>query len=148
MSDQTAQHTETSRPRRFDHVGIVVASTEDAVAYYSGRFGFPVMMEETFTAPPVRLTYVDCGNAVLQLIEPIGPSPIADWFGQRGEGVHHICFSSQDPLETACVLADPGSPDPVAGQGRGLRSTFVPGPVHHGILVELNEIEPSAPTGQ
>ncbi len=137
------EHTETGRPRALDHVGIVVASTEDAIAYFSGRLGFPVVHQETFETPPVRLSYVDCGNAFLQLIEPVGPSPLADALEQKGEGVHHVCFGSTDPLETAAALADPGAPDPVEGRGRGLRSAFVPGAPHHGVLVECNEFTPA-----
>lgn len=140
MTDNAVAHTDSSRPQGFDHVGIVVRSIDEATAYYSGRLGFPVVMEEQFEAPPVRLAYVDCGNAFLQLIEPVGPSPIADHLENKGEGVHHICFSSKDPVATAAALADEDSPEPVAGRGRGLVSSFVPGTPHHGVLIECNEV--------
>lgn len=129
--------------RALDHVGIVVRSTDEATAYFSGRLGFPVVFEESFEQPPVRLTYVDCGNAVLQLIEPVGESPISAYLEAKGEGVHHVCFSCDDLLATASRLADAGAPEPVLGRGRGLRSTFVPGPAHHGVLIECNEFTAS-----
>ena len=122
-----------------DHIAILVESTETALGYYRDRLGFPVVAEEAFETPPVRLTYVDCGNAAIQLIEPTGPSPIAEALAAKGEGVHHICFATEDPVATAIAIGDDGAGDPITGRGRGRASAFAAGAVHHGTLVELTE---------
>ncbi len=57
--------------RRLDHVAIVVKSTADALRFYEGDLGLRVQSSEEIETPPVRLTYVDAGNAFLQLVEPL-----------------------------------------------------------------------------
>ena len=45
----------------------------------------------------MRLTYLDAGNAFLQLVEPLDPaSALATWLDEHGEGLHHICFGVDD----------------------------------------------------
>jgi catechol 2,3-dioxygenase-like lactoylglutathione lyase family enzyme len=94
----------------------------------------------------VRLTYLDCNNAFLQLVEPLSSSgPVAHSLAAHGEGLHHVCFSVQDVARAAAALADPGSPDVVLGRGRGRRSAFVPGPTHFGVRLECTELDRSIP---
>jgi len=57
--------------RRLDHVAVVVRSTEDALRYYGDQLGLRVHSTEELDAPHVRLTYLDVGNAFLQLVEPL-----------------------------------------------------------------------------
>jgi methylmalonyl-CoA/ethylmalonyl-CoA epimerase len=133
---------ETTRFRRLDHIAILVSSTDEALAYYRDRLGFPVVAEEAFETPPVRLTYVDCGNALIQLLEPTGDSPLSAALAEKGEGIHHICFSADDVVGAAVAHGDEGAGDPIQGKGRGRGSAFVPGPIHHGVLVEVTEFHP------
>jgi len=128
--------------RGLDHVAILVRDTDEALAYYRDRLGLPVVHAEAPEAPPVRLTYVDCGNALIQLIEPTGPSPLATQLERDGEGVHHLCFGADDPVAAAAALADDGAGEPLTGSGRGRASAFVPGAPHHGVLVECTEFRP------
>jgi methylmalonyl-CoA epimerase len=138
----TTSVDEAARFRRLDHIAILVRSTDDALAYYRDRLGFPVVAEEVLQTPPVRLTYVDCGNTLIQLLEPTGDSPLAQALADKGEGIHHICFAAQDVVGAAVAHGDEGSGDPLQGTGRGRASAFVPGPVHHGVLVEVTELHP------
>jgi catechol 2,3-dioxygenase-like lactoylglutathione lyase family enzyme len=116
--------------RRLDHVAVAVADTELALEYFSGRLGLSVVATDVVERPHVRLTYLDAGNAYIQLVEPLdADSPI-------GEGLHHICFGVDDVEGDAGRLGD----GPVSlGGGRGRVSAFVPGPRHHGVAVECTE---------
>jgi methylmalonyl-CoA/ethylmalonyl-CoA epimerase len=126
--------------RRLDHVAIVVADTERAVEYFSGRLGLEVVRTDVVEKPHVSLTYVDAGNVLIQLVEPLdGDSSIATDLAEHGEGLHHICFGVDDVAATALAFADPGNELPEQGGGRGRKAAFVPGPVHHGVLVECTE---------
>jgi methylmalonyl-CoA/ethylmalonyl-CoA epimerase len=126
--------------RRLDHVAVVVADTERALEYFSGRLGLDVVATDVVEKPHVRLTYVDAGNILIQLVEPLdGDSPIAGHLAEHGEGLHHICFGVDDVPADTLALADPGSELPNQGGGRGRKSSFVPGPAHHGVLVECTE---------
>jgi methylmalonyl-CoA/ethylmalonyl-CoA epimerase len=111
--------------RRLDHVAVLVRSTDDAVRFYSGRLGLAVHSSEELERPRVRLTYLDAGNAYLQLVEPLDPSsPLTALLDDQGECLHHICFAVDDVPATVAELSDPGS-DVVLGSGRGRVSSFL-----------------------
>ncbi len=124
--------------RRLDHVAVAVHDTEAALEYFGGRLGLEVVSTETIPAPHVRLTYLDAGGVFIQLVEPLDDeSPIAAHLAEHGEGLHHIAFAVDDVPGAAASLADPGSPEVTVGSGRGRPSAFVPGPIRHGVRVEV-----------
>ena len=126
--------------RRLDHIAVAVRDTEEALRTFRDRLGLEVVHFEVSEQPPVRLTYLDTGNAYLQLVEPLAPDiEIARWIDEYGEGLHHLCFGSDDPLAEAAGLSLDGAPEPVAGSGRGRVSAFVPGEPKHGVRLECTE---------
>lgn len=126
--------------RRLDHVGIVVHDTAQALTYFSGRLGLPVVASEEIHSPHVRLTYLDTGNALLQLVEPLNTdSHVARALEKNGEGFHHLCFAVEDVVGTAEHLADDGAGSPPRGSGLGRVSAFVPGKPAFGIQIECTE---------
>ena len=138
----------TTPIRRLDHVAVLVRSTEDALAYFSGELGLEVAHQDQLSTPPVRLTYLDCGNAWIQLVEPLDPAhPLAQQLDAGGEGLHHICFGVEDPMAAALALAGPGAPDPIEGSGRGRVSAFVPSLPRHGVRIECTEFHPAEDVG-
>jgi methylmalonyl-CoA/ethylmalonyl-CoA epimerase len=127
--------------RRLDHIGIAVRDTAQALAHFADRLGLEVVHAEELAEPPVRLTYLDAGTALLQLVEPLAPdAEVARFLEERGEGVHHVCFAADDPLAAAAALGDGTTPR--TGQGRGRVSAFVPGPPAHGVRLECTALRP------
>ena len=127
--------------RRLDHVAVAVADTEAALAYFRDVLGLAVAHAEVNEAVGVRLTYLDAGNAWLQLVEPLSEdSPVAAHIREHGDGLHHICFGVDDVERDAGTLGDGG--EVRLGSGRGRPSAFVPGPVRHGTRVECTAYEP------
>ena len=57
--------------RRLDHVAVLVRDTDEALRFYSGRLGLAVASSEEIPSPHVRLTYLDAGNAYIQLVQPL-----------------------------------------------------------------------------
>jgi methylmalonyl-CoA/ethylmalonyl-CoA epimerase len=124
--------------RRIDHVAVLVRSTDDALRFYSERLGLAVHSSEEIDAPHVRLTYLDAGNAYVQLVEPLDPtSPLGDWLNEHGEGLHHICFGVDNVPAAVAELSDPGS-EVVLGSGRGRISSFVTA-AGNGVRIECTE---------
>jgi methylmalonyl-CoA/ethylmalonyl-CoA epimerase len=131
------------RPHKLDHVGIVVADTSAALAYFEQRLGLTLVHQEELAEPRVRLTYLDAGNVFLQLVEPLDDrSAAAAWLRENGDGVHHVCFAYPDAIEAAVALADEGAGAPWVASGRGRRSAFVAGPPQHGVRLECTDLEP------
>jgi methylmalonyl-CoA/ethylmalonyl-CoA epimerase len=129
----------TTTIRRLDHVGLVVHNTETALLHFRDRLGLAVVMSDEIESPRVRLTYLDCGNAYLQLVQPLDPnSEIARFLEEHGEGIHHICFGVDDVPEAVAALTEDSEAAPL-GSGRGRVSAFVPGPIRHGVRVECTE---------
>jgi methylmalonyl-CoA/ethylmalonyl-CoA epimerase len=126
--------------RRLDHVAIAVRDTDEALRTFRDRVGLDVVRSEVLEQPHVRLTYLDAGNAYLQLVEPLDPQlDLARWIEEHGEGLHHVCFGADDPVEAAAALAPNGAPPPVRQSGRGRVSAFVPGEPAHGVRLESTE---------
>lgn len=132
-------------PRRLDHVAILVADTAQALGQFRDRLGLELVHQETLSDPPLRLTYLDAGNAFLQLIEPLREdSPAGEQLRDHGEGLHHVCFAMPDPVTAAAVLGDVPVEEIVPGSGRGRVSAFVPGR-WHGTRIECTALAPARP---
>jgi len=122
--------------RRLDHVAIAVRDTDAALRRFRDELGLEVVSTERLEQPPVRLTYLDCGNCYLQLVEPLSAdTPVAGFVAKHGDGLHHICFGVDDVAATVRALS--GLP-PALGSGRGRLSAFLPGE-QPGVRVELTE---------
>jgi methylmalonyl-CoA/ethylmalonyl-CoA epimerase len=133
----------TDAIRRLDHVAVVVANTEVALEHFRDRLSLRVVYTEDLESPHVRLTYLDAGNAYIQLLEPLDAhSEAATVLARDGEGLHHICFAVDDPVGVAQSLAENGA-RAVPGTGRGRVSAFVPGPLVHGLRIECTAFDHS-----
>jgi methylmalonyl-CoA/ethylmalonyl-CoA epimerase len=126
--------------RRLDHVAIAVNDTTAALRYFGGELALRVAHSEEVAELSVRLTYLDAGNAYVQLVEPTSEdSPIAAFLAEHGEGVHHVCFSVDDVERAVESLRRPGCAAMPFGRGRGRVSAFVANGDPHGVRVELTE---------
>jgi methylmalonyl-CoA/ethylmalonyl-CoA epimerase len=126
--------------RRLDHVAVVVRNTEAALAFFRDSLGLNVVRTEEIFPARVRLTYLDLGNAYLQLVEPLDEqAPIFGYMEKYGEGVHHIGFGVDDVVEDVAELAP--RHDYSLGSGRGRRAIFLPGDAPHNVRVELTDFD-------
>jgi methylmalonyl-CoA/ethylmalonyl-CoA epimerase len=91
----------TPEPGVIHHVAIVVHSIEASLPRYRELFGLQPEAEPMLFAPQrVRLCFLPTGPepaARLELVEPIdAESGIARYLARHGEGLHHVCFRSDD----------------------------------------------------
>jgi len=92
------------------HVAIVVPSIDEALPRYRELFGLaPEAEPMVFAAQRVRLCFLPTGPepaARIELVEPIDQeSGVARFLAGRGEGLHHICFLTDDLPGTLELLA-------------------------------------------
>jgi methylmalonyl-CoA/ethylmalonyl-CoA epimerase len=123
--------------RRLDHVAIAVRDTDEALRHFGEHLGLRVAHSEELARPHVLLTYLDAGNAYIQLVEPLDDQSQIAWSVKvDGEGLHHICFGVDDvPAAARALSGNDSGPTPLAS-GRGRPSAFVVG-ARHGVLIEL-----------
>ena len=92
------------------HVAIVVRSIEESLPRYRSLFGLvPEVEPFAFTSQRVRLCFLPTGpapSARLELVEPIDTeSGVARFLATRGEGLHHVCFVTDDLPASLDALA-------------------------------------------
>jgi methylmalonyl-CoA/ethylmalonyl-CoA epimerase len=115
----------SSHVGRLDHVGIAVRDADAAIPYYRDTLGFPVVGDEIATDPGVRLVYLDAGNAFIQLVEPVrDDAPVAVWLQTHPEGLHHVCFRTDDLRACERELNGPGDSS-IFRAGRGDNAFFL-----------------------
>jgi methylmalonyl-CoA/ethylmalonyl-CoA epimerase len=80
-----------------DHLGIAVRSLDEAVPLYETALGLHCLGREEVASQRVKTAFFDVGGVHLELLEPTSPeSPIAKFLADRGEGIHHIAFRTDN----------------------------------------------------
>lgn len=129
-----------------DHVAVAVRDADAAIATFTRRLGYVVTGDDPVPAAGVRLVYLGQtdappGQAVLQLVQPTAPGPIAEFLDTQGEGLHHVCFATAD-IERALIMAGEADTSGVFVGGRGLPCAFL-SDQPHGARIELTELRPA-----
>jgi methylmalonyl-CoA/ethylmalonyl-CoA epimerase len=127
---------------KIDHLGIAVASLEEALGVYRA-LGLAQTHSEDVGSQGVRTAFLPVGESSIELLEPMSPdSPVGKFLGQRGPGIHHVCFAVHDLEAALAELAGKGfrliHREPVPGAG-GKRVAFLHPEAGHGVLIELAE---------
>ncbi len=130
--------------KRLHHVAVVVRSLDDALGFYRDVLGLPVHKLETVVEQDVKAALLDLENTEVELLEPLSAeSGIGRYLERRGEGLHHVCFTTPD---IRAEMADLKSRDIelIDSEPRhGLAGVicFLHPRAHAGVLVELVEAE-------
>ncbi len=101
------------------HICLLVEDLDKAVEGWTKILGAldPAQLEqqlvryEEFEGGEDRMrwaTFVNDGGAEIQLMEPDADSPLGRRLAKHGEGVHHICFTTDDPGAVSERLAREG----------------------------------------
>jgi len=82
---------------RIHHVGVVVRDLEQAYGFWRDVLGLPVHKVATVADQGVRAALLTIGGSEIELLEPLSPSSgIGKFLAKRGEGLHHICYATED----------------------------------------------------
>ena len=130
-------------PRRIDHLGIAVASLEDASRFYRDVLGLACEEPEEIPEQKVRVVFFQVGEVRIELLEPTAEdSPIARFLAKRGPGLHHVAYLVEDLVETLVHLKAAGvrliDEEPRSG-AHGMRIAFVHPQSTSGVLTEFCE---------
>lgn len=130
-----------------DHLGIAVRSLDETVPVYERALGLRCEHREEVPSQKVRTAFFDVGGVHLELLEPTSPeSPIARFLADRGEGIHHIAFRTDDITGQLAQAAGAGvrliNEKPIEGAA-GKLVAFLHPKSTHGVLTELCAIKPA-----
>jgi len=128
-------------PRQIDHLGIAVASLDDAAALYRDVLGLAGGETEVIEDQGVRVMSFTVGQVRIELLEPTtDDSPIAKFLARRGPGLHHVAYRVNDLPATLAALKAAGVKliDETPRDGaHGMKIAFVHPKSTDGVLTEL-----------
>src|SRR5262249_28294385 len=122
------------------HVGIVVAELSQAYRFWRDGVGLPVIREAVLRDQGVRAALLAAGDSEIELLEPITQDTgVARFLEKRGEGLHHLCFLTEDVDHDLETLKSKQVPLIAAASRDGLagRIAFLSPKACDGVLVEL-----------
>jgi methylmalonyl-CoA/ethylmalonyl-CoA epimerase len=134
-----------------DHVGIAVADLDEAIAFYTEKFGFTLIHQEVNEQQGVREAMLAVGDTdtgpCLQLLAPLGPgSALASFLDRSGPGVQQLAYRVTDIRKTMAAVREQGMrvlyDEPQRGTSNSLINFIHPKDAG-GVLVEL--VEPAEP---
>ena len=83
--------------KKIHHVAIVVKSADQALLFYRDTLGLRVTKDAVIADQGVRGVLLEAGEGEIELIEPLREDTgVARFLATRGEGLHHLCFESDD----------------------------------------------------
>ena len=125
---------------RIHHVAVVVQDLELALQFWRDTLELPLLRSADLPDQGVRAALLACGAAELELIAPTVPDTgVARFLASRGEGLHHLCFESDDVVREVRRFVGTGV-DMVDGkprQGLAGKIAFVHPRACAKLLVEL-----------
>lgn len=129
--------------RSLDHVGIAVASLDEAIPTWQAIVGASAAGRERVESQGVEVVFVGSGAGRVELLAPTRPdSPVARFLERRGPGMHHLCYRVMDIRAALAEFGAAGferidrEPRPGA---HGHRVAFLHPRSAGGVLVELLE---------
>jgi methylmalonyl-CoA/ethylmalonyl-CoA epimerase len=132
---------------RVHHVAVVVQDLDSALQFWRDTLELPLLRSGDLPDQGVRAALLACGPAELEVLAPTVPDTgVARFLKSRGEGLHHLCFESDDVVREVRRFVGTGV-DMVDGkprQGLAGKIAFVHPRACAKLLVEL--ATPSAHT--
>ena len=125
--------------RKIHHVAIVVRNLEEALGFYRDTLGLPVHKTAVVEDQGVKAALLTIGNSEIELLEPINANGgVAKFLERRGEGLHHICFETDDVAAELAATKAKGIDviDQVPRKGLAGMICFLHPRANHGVLVE------------
>ena len=129
--------------RRLDHIAIAVPDMEAAIARFVDDLGIELAGREDVPSESTSTAFLPIDGTKIELIHPIaGEGPVAAYLEQRGGGLHHLCFETDDIEADMARLKEKGyrflseAPKPGA---HGTRVAFIHPKSCGGVLIELAE---------
>ena len=126
---------------KIDHIGIAVRSIDQAKPFFEKVLGLPCEGEEVVESQKVKTAFFAVGEVHIELLEPTSDdSPIAKFLDNKGEGIHHIAYKTDDienqldqAKESGCRLIHE---KPITGAG-GKQVAFLHPKSTYGVLMEF-----------
>jgi methylmalonyl-CoA epimerase len=83
--------------KKIDHIAIVVKDAEAALENYAGMYGFKEKARMEGKDGEFRAIHAIVGDITLEFLQPLKPgTAFARFLEERGGGLHHVSFATDD----------------------------------------------------
>lgn len=131
-----------------NHLGIAVRDLEKSMALFQQIFRVEKFHRETVADQKVDIASFKAGEVLIELTAPTdADSPIAKFIEKRGEGIHHVAFTTEGVNDELQRLAANGVQliNTTAQQGaHDMMIAFLHPKSTNGVLMELCELPKKA----
>ncbi len=129
--------------KKIDHIGIAVKDIEETAAFYRDLLGMKFLGVEEVADQKVKVAFFEIGETHIELVCPTSPeSAVAKHLEKKGEGIHHICYATDDIEAELARLKEQGArlvdEQPRIG-AHGARIAFIHPKTSKGVLTELSQ---------
>lgn len=84
-------------PKKLEHIGIAVKNLEQSEALFTQLLNTPSYKREEVASEGVITSFFKIGDVKIELLAATKEdSPIAKFIQNKGEGIHHLAFESED----------------------------------------------------
>jgi methylmalonyl-CoA/ethylmalonyl-CoA epimerase len=85
------------KPTHVEHIGIAVASLDEAIPFYEKVLGLTCYAIEEVKDQKVKTAFFQVGQTKIELLESTDPEgPIGKFVEKTGGGMHHLAFAVED----------------------------------------------------
>jgi len=128
---------------KVDHIGIAVASLDEALKFYRDQLGLVCKGTEVVEEQKVKVAFLPVGESKVELLESTDPEgPVGKFIEKKGAGVHHLSFRVSNIEEKLEQLKQQGvaliDEKPRYGAG-GAKIAFLHPKSTGGVLIEICE---------
>jgi methylmalonyl-CoA/ethylmalonyl-CoA epimerase len=129
--------------KKINHVAIVVADIDEALKFWRDALGIEMSHLEDVPSQKAQVAFLPLGDSEVELVKPTADDTgAAKFLAERGGGMHHLCFETDDLAGMLTDLKEKGlrliNEEPIVLPGR--KMAFVHPKSTGGVLVELYEL--------
>ena len=127
--------------KKIDHIGIAVKDLKASNELFSKLLNREPFHKETLESQHLEVSFFELNDSKVELIQPISEnSAVHKYLEKKGEGIHHVCFETEDIYAEMERLKGEGfqslTEKPYIGALNKLVCFFHP-KTTNGVLVEL-----------
>jgi methylmalonyl-CoA/ethylmalonyl-CoA epimerase len=128
---------------KIDHIAVAVRDIDTTAAFYRDVLGLRLVGIEEVADQKVKVAFFSIGETNIELVMPTSEdSSVAKFLDSKGEGLHHICYASDDIEADLANLKARGArlidETPRLG-AHGAKVAFVHPKSSRGVLTEISQ---------
>ena len=127
--------------KKIDHIAVVVKDVDKAGRSYADMFGFKVVEKRGSPGAEFSSVMMALGDIRVELFQPLKPGSFSKFLEEKGGGLHHVSFVTDDIVQEMKTLKAQGkklqSEEPMSLPGAKI--AFVHPSAAENVLIELVE---------